>query len=365
MKKKLLKCVVFFSLAVWLAGCKGNDTLKPEQKSGTETEAQKAAEAVTEGEKAADSGTETEIAESEKKQFTGLDKEEMLLGTKPVNYSQGGHICTDEERTIRLDAGGQLILEQGDSKEIIGQNIYGGLNIYEDRIYYIDNETRFIYSMKMDGSDIKEEIQEEVWSLLVCDRGMLYTDIENKPHYRSWEKPEVLISDQKCIWWNIYGTWAIYAELGDASGCPVIAYNLDRKEKIQILEYGFFPVVYEEHIYYQDDLGEVSRMKLSTGEVQKISSVWGQGMLLIDSVLYFTDSKKLYAVEIGSLDEGIVPKEAVVYELSEDQSDSLKMEQFWENNGTIVFSETKYEDSSEKMTLKQYDPKTGEVTVYE
>ena len=363
MEKRISKYIVLIVLAVFLAGCKGDDTLKPEQKSGTETESEKMTETDTGGKGGSDSSTETEIAGTE--QFEGLEKEEMLLGTSPVNYSQGGYICTDGERTIRVDAAGQLVMEQGDSKEIIGQNIYGGLNIYEDRIYYIDNENRFIYSMKMDGSDVVEEISDAVWSLLVCEKGMLYTDKQNKPHYRNWEKSDLIISDKKCIWWNIYGTWAIYAELGDTSGCPVIAYHLDGDEKIQILEYGFFPVVYGEDIYYQDSMGEVSRMKLTTGEIQKVSSVWGQAMLLIDSVLYFTDCEKIYAAEIDSLEEGVMPEVSVVYERTDLQPGMIKLEQFWENNGTIVFSETMSEDGGGKKTLRQYDPKTGEVTVYE
>lgn len=363
MKKKTLKYVLLIVVSVFLAGCKGDDTLNPEQKSGTETESEKTAVRDTEGKRETESSTETETAETEP--FAGLAKEEMQLGTSPVNYSQGGYICTDGARTIRVDAAGQLVLEEGDSREIIGQNVYGGLNIYEDRIYYIDDESRYLYSMKMNGSDVVEEISDAVWSLLVCEKGMLYTDKQNKSHYRNREKQDVLISDKQCIWWNIYGDWAIYAELGEESGCPVMAYHLDGDEKVQILEYGFFPVVYDEDIYYQDSTGEVSRMKLTTGEIQKVASVWGQSMLLIDSVLYFTDYDKIYAAEIASLDEGVMPEVTVAYERSDVQVGGIQLEKFWENNGAIVFSETMSEGGSRKTTLKQYDPKTGEVTVYE
>lgn len=334
-KMKNVKSIVYVALlGLLLSGCQNSTAQQEANEKGAEyeqTEGEREEHAMSKEDTGSDEtefhGMSKEDIGSDETEFHGMEKEEMTYGNESARYCQGGMVCITENGVLSVDADGKLVLSQNETKRELSQNVAGGLNFYDNKIFYISAENQNVYAVTLSGENKEEWICEQVLSLLVCDEGLIYTDQNNHLYMQYWEHETYQISDKNCLWGNYYGKWIIYAELGGDKGCPVKAFHLETKEDVVLLQYGFFPTVYEDELFFQTSGGNVEKINLKTGECMSIAEEWGQKFVLIGEKLYFTDGEKLY-------EKAQEEEPEIVYE-----TEDAVIEKMWEEEGHLVLIE--------------------------
>ncbi len=283
--------------------------------------------------------------------FQGLEKKDMDLGNKSDVLVTNGRSYKSDDKSFYVNASGELIAETNTgSSKIYEGFVFGCLNYYKDRLYFIEKDSHKVFSMLEDGTDLKSEIEEEIYYLLVCEDGMVYVDKKNNL-YQKKENGEIkLLEEATAIWENIYGEWIIYVNFSDENH-PVIACNLKTGEKNKILDYGFFPIVYEDELFFQGKDTFIYRLNLSNGEIEEMAEVWGQNFVKIEDRLYFCGGNKIQYVNLTD--------SSVTSVCNLKKNDVIQ--EMWEQNGKLYF----YETAGQKSYYKIYDEETGKVIDYE
>lgn len=349
-KMKNVKSIVYVALlGLLLSGCQNSTAQQEANEKGAEyeqTEGEREEHAMSEedtGSEPVEQAKSEEDAGSDETVFQGMKKEEMTYGNESARYCQEGMVCVTEQGVLSVDADGKLLLSQDGTKRELSQNVAGGLNFYDNKIFYIGAGNQNVYAMTLSGEDKEEWISGQVLSLLVCDKGLIYTDQSNRLYMQNWEHETYQISDKNCLWGNYYGKWIIYAELGRDKGCPVKAFHLETKEDVVLLQYGFFPTVYEDELFFQTSGGNVEKINLKTGECVLVSEEWGQKFVLIGEKLYFTDGEKLYEKAQGEAAEIVYETEAAI------------IERMWEEEGHLVLTEKGKEEEDTAVIVLDVD----------
>ena len=296
-----------------------------------------------------DQQTETEEPSGDSNAFFNENTSgDMVYGNDSAHYSHGGMVCEADGELFFVDVNKDLVRVHDKDESVIAQNVAGGLNIYQDRVYYISEEDQTAYSATFSGEDKTPVIEDSVYSLLVCDQGMVYTDYDNHLYLMDLDGNLLQISDKTCLWGNYYGQWLLYAEIGEAKSCPVKAFGFKEHKDVTLLDYGLYPVVYDSKLLYQGQDGMVAEMNLKNGESKVVTNDWGQNIVLIKDTLFYTNGDCIYK-KSGDADSEIIyeNKDAVI-------------ESMWECREWLIFTER---DSD--TVWKGYDLESGEIVDYE
>lgn len=280
--------------------------------------------------------------------FEGRGYEEIQYGNESAQYCHEGMVCQIGEENFFVNSEGNLIRIQEGNERLIVSNVAGGLNFYNNRLYYISSDDQQVYSVGVSGENQISEIDEPVYSLLICDKGLVYTDRYNHLYLLDFDKNKMQISDKNCVWENYYGEWLIYTEINESKSCPVKAFHLDTKEEEILLDYGIYPTVYDSQLFYQNKDGKIEKLDLETGTNQIVTYEWGQKIVLIGDNLFFTNGDCIYEKK---LDE----ESKIIYE-----SADVRIERMWEFQGWLIFVE-----KGETDLWKGFDLKTEGVKDYE
>ncbi len=235
---------------------------------------------------------ETEEEQEYIEPFSGIEKGEgYVFGNTASVLNMDGIMFSGED--MRLSgASGSLILTRGGTETVLRECQASGINCLDGNVYFIDKSNgNKVCSVDLSGESCTEIISEPVSFLMVSDSAMIYTDMNNRLYIRENGSDE-LISDKNAAWVNPYGDWLIFTELDN--GCSVAGYNIRTRERVKILDYGFFPAVYENSLYFQSKEATVDRIDLTTGIQETVLEVWGQKFCFIDGILYFVGSKCVY-----------------------------------------------------------------------
>lgn len=235
---------------------------------------------------------ETEEEQEYIEPFSGIEKGEgYVFGNTASVLNMEGIMFSGED--MRLSgASGSLIMTRGGTETVLRECQASGINCLDGNVYFIDKSNgNKVCSVDLSGESFAEIISEPVSFLMVSDGAMIYTDMSNRLYIRE-NGSDQLISDKNAAWINTYGDWLIFTELDN--GCSVAGYNIRTRERVKILDYGFFPTVYENSLYFQSKEATVDRIDLTTGIQETVLDVWGQKFCFIDGILYFVGSKCVY-----------------------------------------------------------------------
>ncbi len=281
---------------------------------------------------------------------SGIEKGSMEIGNKSEILLKNGRYYQSEDKNFFVNAKDELIAETGDGNgKLYDGFVFGGLNYYKDRLYFIEKNTYKVYSVKEDGTDLKNEVEEEVYYLLMCEDGMVYVDKNSSLFHKENSGEVKLIKEGPAIWENVYGEWIIYVDLSGEEH-PVIAYNLKTEEEHKILDYGFFTVLYDDELFYQGEDSFIYQLNLLNGERKKIAEVWGQNFVKIKDRLYFCGGNKISYVNLTNV---VITD---IYDIGKKT-----IQEMWEQDGMLYFKET----FEENETYKIYEQETGNVIDYE
>ena len=290
--KKKTEYAIFCCCIVCMVGCLKNDTRKTSQVQSEEVE---------------------KIEEDSNQQiavFQGLKMEQMEFGNKSADLVHGGYYLESEQ--LYCDSQNKVKNVLNDA--VLIENVHGYLNEYDDRIYYI-GENQKGFSINRNGEGIRCEIEENVYQLVLCEKGIIYTDEKNQLWIKKWGKEKAeCISDGKCLWLNHYGSYILYSDISD--DMALYGYDLITKDKLQIAEYGTYPVVYGDLVYFQGSDGTIQEINLHNGVQRQRINIWAQNVLFLEDNLYFTDGdsiqcwneekqegEEIYSIEEGSIEE--------------------------------------------------------------
>ncbi len=232
--------------------------------------------------------------------FSGIEKSgELRFGNSPSSLNRCGLICRTQEFMISGGANGDMILRTDSSEKVLRKGVYPQyINISEDTVYYVDGSDNSICSVDLNGENYRQLADDSVLFFAMTDKGMVYLNDRNELLISTDESTR-LISDKQGVWVDSYGEWLIYTEF--QNGCAVMAYNTASGEHAALLDYGFYPTVHEDYLYYQErEQGNICRMNLMTGEKSEVLQKWGQQFCFIDDTLYFTDSNVIYKYDIDT-----------------------------------------------------------------
>ena len=242
-----------------------------------------------------------------------------------------------------LYSGNELIFGDGNGdlkngNMILSENVSPMcLNVDGDRIYYINGNDNKIYCIT-EEQNASVYLDVQALFLAMTDEYFIYEDM-NHALYINRENNTELISGQTVLWVDIYGKYIIYCEL--ANGCRMNAYDTHSGSVTPLLDYGFFPTVHGDMLYYQEkEHGYICMMNLLTGEISTAVNQWGQQFTFVHDELYYTDSRGIHAADKGEI---YIPDEGITV-------DSL-----FECGGALFFTET-----ADTKRLYRLDPVSGE-----
>lgn len=166
------------------------------------------------------------------------------------------------------------------------------LNVDDDKIYYINGNDNKIYCITEEQNcSIYLDVQAVFFAM--TDEYFVYKDIKNSLYINRDSNSE-LISDKNVLWVDIYGKYIIYCEL--ANGCQVKAFDTQSGNVTPLLDYGFFPSVHGDTLYYQEkEHGYILKLDLLTGEISTAVNQWGQQFSFVNDQLYYINSRGIHS----------------------------------------------------------------------
>lgn len=243
-----------------------------------------------------------------------------------LHYS--GYICRYNETLFYRDINGSDYLyreeKNGEKTRIIDKKVLS-INVLGDYIYFIsEDDNNAICRTNIDGEDYTILNEDTSYLLLVSKDCIFYTNKEGNLYQLSPDGKEAkLISDDNCAWPNTYRDYIIYSSFADEF--KLVGVNINTGERIQIADYGFSPVVYEDTLYFQGKDGNIKAMDLRTGESIDYINEWGQMINPTKEGLYFSNatdifyyespSKELRTIHIVSPDPGHEINQYTIVEL--------------------------------------------------
>ena len=266
------------------------------------------------------------------------------LGNTMSCLGRNGRIYQDEKRLIYCSSTGDLVLKEGAKEMILRADVFPKcINVMDENVYFIDSTNGDqVCSVDLNGEDYKVYLaQNAVFFALSNDFAVYQNEANDLYLYSSGESK--LISDKKALWVDLYGQYIIYTEL--ENDCNVKAYNIYSGETEKLLDYGFFPTVIGDTLYYQEQKnGYICTLDLVSGASDTFLSQWGQHFCQDDGIFYYLTSNGIQKKENDAVTEAYHPDDGTVV-------DSLFV-----CGGALYFTET-----SDGVThLICMKPKTGE-----
>ena len=334
----IFKRIIAFICVLFLVGCSNSSGGVKREKSTKQS---------------GNINTELKEMESEEipQSFTGLDIEEMKYGNSSDLISHAGKMCVYNNAILSVERNNILTMKSEDKNTVIAENVQGGINCYNDKIFYIDKTDGFIHSKNIKDEQENVELAEKTNELLVGEVGIIYTNTDNKLFIKERNGNTSTISSNICLWLNYYGKWLVYTELMDSDNNPVIAYNIDTKEKRKILNYGLHTTIFDETLFFQNNIGTIEKLDLKSGKASAVTDEWGQSPILIDEELFFMSGGKIYKNNLENKESSLIYS-----------SDKGIIDSMWKLESDIIFIE---KDKETEETWKKLNPNTGEVTIYE
>ncbi len=240
-----------------------------------------------------------------KKDFNGISSSVTTpeIGNSSSNLINRGYICDYKETIFYRNINGDDYLykkdTEGEKNLLLKQRVYS-INILDNYIYFINEDlNNAICKVDIDGENLTVLNEDTFYFLLVSEDYIYYTDEENKLYQSSLDgKDSKLLSDEGCAWPNLYRDYIIFSSFEDTS--KLMAVNISSGESILIAEYGFFPTVYEDKIYYQIKNGNINVMDLMTGDNLYKINKWGQQFHPTEDGIFFTNSSSVFYYNKGS-----------------------------------------------------------------
>lgn len=331
-----MKKYIILSLCILLCGCSAQPEL-PEKRSeiiaGTSNT----------------SSTETTLSEAVNENtvvFTGLKKasETPVFGSSLSCLNSGGLVFNDGTEFIYSNSSGDLIIKTDDTETVLLQAVFPTcINVCDDKIYFINGaEGGRVDRVDLSGENSEVYFDEPMLYFAACESFFVYEN-EKNALYINRNGNAKLISDNKALWVDFYGNYIIYCELGN--NCNVAAYDTETGEKTTLLDYGFFPAVHGDELYYQEkNNGYIYCLDLQTGEDREFISHWGQNYCFINDELYFLSSKGIHSSETD-----------VIY-----SSDDASIDRLFECGGELFFAERSENQEGSEINLYRLDISSGE-----
>lgn len=325
MKKNVLLCACIF-----LSGCTAGNTDVSITEMGLSSVA--AAESVP---------TAEENTDDVFHGFTDAGEAPHIGNTMSCINRSG--ILYNGDELIYGDGGGDL--KKGDA--VLAEKVFPTcINVNGGKIYYVNGNDGKIYFLDEESGEGGVYYDAQAVLLAVTDRYFIYEDTRHSLYIVRDGSAE-LISDKKALWVGIYGKYVIYCELDN--GCGVSAFDTQSGDITPLLDYGFFPSVYGDMLYYQEkDNGYVCKLDLLTGEMSEAVRKWGQQFSFAGGEMYYVDSRGIHSDSKG---EVYIP------------DGGTTVEDLFECGGELFFTER----SEDEKTYRLYrlDTANGERTLIE
>ncbi len=277
--------------------------------------------------------------------FAGFDStgDNLAVGNTMSCINRNGIFYSNSVRMLYSNSNGDLLMNaDGQVSTVLSGVFPRSINVYGDRIFFINSVDNKVYSVDYNGDDCTVYLDKPVLLFAVTNEFTVYHR-EDHALYIVRDGKEEMISDNMVLWVDFYGSHLIYTELDNDS--RVMSYDTRNKEKQVLLDYGFFPAVYDDYLYYQEHNGNIHRLNLKTGTNEIVLEHWGQQFCFVDDRLYFLSSN------------GIHNSDAAFVYRPEDKS--RVVEGLFESDGELYFIEKTIDGSH----LYKIDPITGERTL--
>lgn len=296
-------------------------------------------------------------ASAESAKDSALKKVKINYGNKAYAYSQeartvsgGGYLfyTTENKTLVRRSSAGNV-------KRYDKVKVRGGLNYYRDKLFFISDKDGLVYFIKGDNSPVRDKnVVQEILSLIICEKGYIYTDRDNHLRFLSNKGTESVICHEHALWASGWGQWIVYTRLSDRNVKGIYSYNLINGDKKRLLDYGMCPVIFGNLLYYQTKDGGTGSFNLSTGKKADVTDVWGQNFSRIGSFLYFSSIEKIFKMNLKT------KRIKIVYNAHRDWKNAT-IEKVWIQDGRLVFTEKL---KKERILWKVLDSR-GEAFEYE
>ncbi len=290
------KLLILIGLMIALTGCSKEKT-EPEDDTGSNVS----------------TGDQSSITEEniviEFKGITSLANSPEL-GNSSGSLNNNGYICSYDDMLFFRNVNGDEYLyrkdQKGEKTRIIEKKAFS-INVLEDRIYFIsEDDNNAICRADINGDNFTIISEDTSYQLIVSKESIYYTNEKGKIYQLSHDgKERKLISEDQCAWTYLYRDYIIYTSFADK--CQLVGVNISTGESIQIADYGFYPVVYEDSLYFQDQKGNVSVMDLRTGDSIDYINQWGQRICPTKEGVYFSNSIEVFYYNNASKELQTIP----------------------------------------------------------
>jgi hypothetical protein len=232
------------------------------------------------------------------------------LGNLSGSLNNNGYICSYNETLFFRNVNGNEHLyrkdKDGEKTRLIEKKAFS-INVLEEHIYFIsEDDNNAICRIDLDGGNFTLLSEDTSYQLIVSKECIYYTNEKGNLYQLSLDGKETkLISDDQCAWPNIYRDYIIYTSFADKR--QLVGININTGERIQIAEYGFYPVVYEDTLFFQDKKGNINVMDIRTGESLAYINQWGQRICPTKAGVYFTNTIDVFYYENASKELQTIP----------------------------------------------------------
>ncbi len=263
--------------------------------------------------------------------FSGFEMTDKShrVGNTPSSLNQNGILYCDDEKMLFNDIHGNLILQQGEERKAIASSVNAKcINSIDNNVYFVNSaDGNRVYQYDLSKGTCEVYIDDYVSFLMIIDDITVYEDKNHQLIFLKNGSTEV-ISSQQVLWIDVFADNIIYAEL-NGNNSTVKAFNISTNKSVTLLDYGFSPSVYEEHLYYQGNDGKIMCLNLLDGKSEEFCSEWGQQICFVRDEFYFLNSK------------GINSNSGIIYN---SENDDFSVMSIFTCNNELYFTEGKDSD---------------------
>lgn len=219
---------------------------------------------------------------------------DLKVGNSSANLSSGGYVCETSKGVYFVDENRNLVLSKGGSESVVQKDVKGGINFYNNDLYFINAQNDNLMVMKGGTKKPEVVIKKSVHSAMVCKDGVYYNDSNHKIYFKDWnsEEGEQIISSLS-DYFSYYKGNIFYSSQGNENAMSVMSYNTQTKKSEEAVNKGMNPVVYDNILHFQGD-------DLCTHKVN-IDTIGGEMELEYYSACYTTVGKEKFFYEGGEV----------------------------------------------------------------
>jgi hypothetical protein len=190
-----------------------------------------------------------------------------------------------------------------------------------DKIYFINkDDNNSICRVDQNGANYSVLRSGAAYRLMLTESHILFMDKNYNLYQMDYEGNQVtLLTELKedDAWWiNVYNDYVIYSGINNEFAVYYYDPNIGIANfKSIIQDYGFYPVVDGNYLYYQTKDGGINQCNLINGRVKELTDQWGQQFAVVQNTIYFTDYQGIWK---KSLDNSEPPEQIFT---SVDKSD--------------------------------------------